>query len=161
MFTNCWRNSCIHTFSKGNSAMWNTMRHVQDLNSGYRDYFLQWQALWASLSCTHSHTHTHTHIYIYMCVCVVCVCVCGLHKPLYKITTDIHHHHHVAPQAWVSLTLSRHLSLSFIASSRSSRPYPVSSHSCWMYVRAGCPAFARPYVGVQRSTSLMSSSLLL
>ena len=28
-----------------------------------------------------------------------------------------------------------------------------------MYVRAGRPAFARPYVGVHRSTSLMSSSL--
>ena len=37
----------------------------------------------------------------------------------------------------------------------------VSSHSCWMYVRAGCPAFARPCVGVHKSTSLMSSSLLL
>ena len=30
-----------------------------------------------------------------------------------------------------------------------------------MYVRAGRPAFARPYAGVHRSTSLMSSSLLL
>ena len=30
-----------------------------------------------------------------------------------------------------------------------------------MYVRAGHLAFARPYVGVHRSTSLMSSSLLL
>ena len=30
-----------------------------------------------------------------------------------------------------------------------------------MYVRAGRPAFAWPYVGVHRSTSLMSSSLLL
>ena len=30
-----------------------------------------------------------------------------------------------------------------------------------MYVRAGRPAFARPYVGVHWSTSLMSSSLLL
>ena len=30
-----------------------------------------------------------------------------------------------------------------------------------MYVRAGRPAFARPYVAVHRSTSLMSSSLLL
>ena len=30
-----------------------------------------------------------------------------------------------------------------------------------MYVRAGRPAFARPYVGVHRSTSLMSSSLFL
>ena len=55
----------------------------------------------------------------------------------------------------------RHFSLSFIASDRSSGLHPVSSHSCWMYVRAGRPAFARPYVGVHRSTSLMSSSLLL
>ena len=30
-----------------------------------------------------------------------------------------------------------------------------------MYVRAGRPAFARPCVGVHKSTSLMSSSLLL
>ena len=30
-----------------------------------------------------------------------------------------------------------------------------------LYVRAGRPAFARPYVGVHRSTSLMSSYLLL
>ena len=46
-------------------------------------------------------------------------------------------------------------------SGRSSGLHPVSSHSCRMYVRAGHPAFARPYVGVHRSTSLMSSSLLL
>ena len=58
-------------------------------------------------------------------------------------------------------TLSRHFSLSFIASGRSSGLHPVFSHSCWLYVRAGRPAFARPYVGVHRSTSLMSSSLLL
>ena len=50
---------------------------------------------------------------------------------------------------------------SFIASGRSSGLHPVSSHSCCMYVRAGHPAFAWPYVGVHRSTSLMSSSLLL
>ena len=37
----------------------------------------------------------------------------------------------------------------------------VSSHSCCMYVRAGRPAFVWPYVGVHRSTSLMSSFLLL
>ena len=59
-----------------------------------------------------------------------------------------------------SLTLSRHFSLSFIASGRSSGLHPISSHSC-MYVLAGCPAFARPYVGVHRSTSLMSLYLLL
>ena len=72
-----------------------------------------------------------------------------------------HHHHDVVPPAWISLTLSRHFFLLFITSGRSSGLHPVSSHSCCMYVRAGRPAFARPYVGVHRSTSLMSSSLLL
>ena len=72
-----------------------------------------------------------------------------------------HHHHYVVLVARISLTLSRHFSLSFIASGRSSGQHPVSSHSCWMYVRAGRPAFARPCVGVHKSTSLMSSSLLL
>ena len=72
-----------------------------------------------------------------------------------------HHHHHVVLVARISLTLSRHFSLSFIASGRSLGQHPVSSHSCWMYVRAGRPAFARPCVGVHKSTSLMSSSLLL
>ena len=71
----------------------------------------------------------------------------------------IYHHHDLL--ARISLTLSRHFSLSFIASGRSSGLHPVSSHSCCMYVLAGCPAFARPYVRVHRSTSLMSSSLLL
>ena len=71
------------------------------------------------------------------------------------------YHRHVVPPARISLTLSRHFSLSFIASGRSSWLYPISSQSCCMYVRAGCPAFARPYVEVHRSTSLVSSSLLL
>ena len=73
----------------------------------------------------------------------------------------LHHHHHIALVARISLTLSRHSSLSFIALGRSSGQHPVSSHSCWMYVRAGRPAFARPCVGIHKSTSLMSSSLLL
>ena len=72
-----------------------------------------------------------------------------------------YHHHHVALVARISLTLSRHSSLSFITLGRSSGQHPVSSHSCWMYVRAGRPAFARSCVGVYKSTSLMSSSLLL
>ena len=72
-----------------------------------------------------------------------------------------HHHHYVVPLTWISLTLSRYFSLSFTASGWSSGLHPVSSHSCCMCVRAGCPAFAWPYVGVHRSTSLMSSSLLL
>ena len=71
------------------------------------------------------------------------------------------YHHDVVPQARISLTHSRHFSLSFIASGRSSGLHPVSSHSCCMYVRAGCPALEWPYVGVHRSTSLMSSFLFL
>ena len=76
-------------------------------------------------------------------------------------TNMYHHHHHIVPQAHISLTLSRHFSLSFIASGRSSGLHPESSHCCCMFVRAGRPAFAWPYVGVHRSTSFMSSSLLL
>ena len=75
-------------------------------------------------------------------------------------TVNNHHHHHVVPLARIPLTLSRHFSLSFIASGISSGLHPITSHSCWMYVCAGRPAFARPYVGVHWSTSLMSSSLL-
>ena len=74
------------------------------------------------------HTHTHTYIYII------------IH----------HHHHHVVSLAWISLTLPRHFSLSFITSGKSSSQHPVSSHSCSMYVRAGRPTFARPYAGVHR-----------
>ena len=79
-----------------------------------------------------------------------------------KITYFYHHHHHnVVLVARISLTLSLHSSLSFIALGWSSGQHPVSSRSCWMYVRAGRPAFARLCVGVHKSTSLMSSSLLL
>ena len=78
-----------------------------------------------------------------------------------RIRSHHHHHHHVVPLARITLTLSRHFSQSFIASGRSSGLHPVSSHSCCMYVRAGRSAFAWPYVGVHRTTSLMSSSLLI
>ena len=90
--------------------------------------------------------------------CSECWCP---YEILIKTFYPIHHHHHVALVARISLTLSRHSSLSFIALGRSSGQHPVSSHSCWMYVRAGRPAFARPCVGVHKSTSLISSSLLL
>ena len=80
---------------------------------------------------------------------------------IYVMNVPCHHHHNIALVARISLTLSRHSSLSFIALGRSSGQHPVSSHSCWMYVRAGRPALARPCVGIYKSTSLMSSSLLL
>ena len=74
-----------------------------------------------------------------------------------------HHHyrHHVRLSAQISMTLSRHPSLSSIASGKSSGLHPVSAQSCCMLVRAGRPTFARSCEGVHRSTSLMSSSLLL
>ena len=40
------------------------------------------------------------------------------------------HHHHITLVARISLTLSRHSSLSFITLGRSSGQHPVSSHSC-------------------------------
>ena len=73
----------------------------------------------------------------------------------------IYIYHDVMPLARISLTLSGHFSLSFIASGRSSGLHPVILHSCCMYVRAGRPAFARPYAGVHTSKSPMSSSFLL
>ena len=96
-------------------------------------------------------------LWVYIYIYELCVCVC-----IYAyICMNYVYHHHVVPLARISLTLSRHFSLSFIASGRSSGQHPVSSHRCWMYVRAGRPAFARPCVGVHKSTLLMSSSLLL
>ena len=86
----------------------------------------------------------------------MCVCVC-----VYIYIYIYISHHHVVRLARISLTLSLHVSLSLIASGRSSGLHPISSHSCCMYVRAGRPAFDWPYVGVHRSTSLTSSSLLL
>ena len=72
----------------------------------------------------------------------------------YYVHFRANHHHHIVLAARISLTLSHHCSLSFIALGRSSGQQPVSSHSCWMYVRAGRPAFARPCVGIHKSTSL-------
>ena len=71
------------------------------------------------------------------------------------------YHHHVVPPAWISLTLSHHLSLSSITPSRSSRLHPVLAQSCCIYIPAGHPAFDHPCEGVHRSMSLMSSSLFL
>ena len=94
----------------------------------------------AKIAYTHTHTHTHTYIYIYIYIYI---------------------YHHVEPLARISLTLSRNFSQSFITSGWSSELHPVSTLSCCMYVLAGCPAFARPYMGVHKSTSLMNLSLLL
>ena len=78
-----------------------------------------------------------------------------------QISFYLIYHHLVVLPARISMTLSRHFSLSFITFGSSSGLYPVSSHNCCMYVQAGRPVFAWPYAGVHRSTSLTSSSLLL
>ena len=109
-------------------------------NSGKKDQkwvFLYYYVTPYEAPHEHSHSQREMSIYIYIYIYISSSC-------------------HAA-----SMTLSHHFSLSFIASCRSSGLHPVSSHSCCMYVRAGRPAFAWPYVGVHRSTSLMSSSLLL
>ena len=100
----------------------------------------------------------------------VCLAVCIAALSYWKMTSSrthensseymYNHHHHVVPPARISLTLSRHFSISFIPSGRSSGLHPVSSKSCCMYVRAGRPAFSRPCVGVHESIFLKSLSLL-
>ena len=97
------------------------------------------------------------------------MCVLSIKVPIRKnsgnlfnnhcIYIYIYIYHHVVLVARISLTLSRHSSLSFIALGTSSGQHPVSSHSCWIYVRAGRPAFARPWVGVHKSTRFVSNLL--
>ena len=110
----------------------------------------------------------YVYICIYLCVCIykyiyvfMYIYICMYIYVCIYMYIYIYHPHHVVPLARISLTLSYHFSLTFIASGRSSGIHPLSSHSCWMYVQAGRPAFDWPYMGVHRSTSLMSSSLLL
>ena len=81
-----------------------------------------------------THTHTHTHIRIY----------------------HHHHHYHVAPSARMSLTLSIILCFQQVF-----RATFVSAPSYCMYILAGRLSFSRPCEAVHRSTSLLSSSLLL
>ena len=63
--------------------------------------------------------------------------------------------------AQISLTLSRHPSISSISSGKSSGLHPVSAQSCCIYVRAGRHVFVRLREEVHRSKSFISSSLLL
>ena len=80
----------------------------------------------------------------------------GTHYPNIYIYIYIYiYHHHVVTLAWISLTLSRHFSLSFIASGRFSGLHPVSSHSYCMFELVVLLLLGH------RSTPLMSSSLFL
>ena len=125
-----------------------------------RGAYLGSDAFYSFWSRPSSRQHPGNYILFQLkCTLVVFLFVCLFSHFAWELVWN--HHHHVVPPARISLTLSRHFYLSFIASGRSSGLHPVSLHSCSMYVRAGRPAFAWPYAGVHRSTSLMSSSLLL
>ena len=113
-------------------------------------------------ACEHTHTHTHTHIYIYIYIYTFQWKITNTYRLILLVLyIYIYQHHHVVPQERISPTLYRHFSLSFISSGKYSGLHHISSQSCCIYVRAGRPAFARPYVGVHWTRSLMSSSLLL
>ena len=134
----------------------------------YHFFGLWYESDWTPVSGTIGEHSTHyiyiyiyIHLYIHIYIYIYLYIFTHTHKINIFVYIYIYHHHHIALVARISLTLSRHSSLSYIALGRSSGQYPVSSHSCWMYVRAGRPAFARPCVGIHKSTSLMSSSLLL
>ena len=66
-----------------------------------------------------------------------------------------------AHSTYISMTISRQPSLSFIVPERSYAQHPVSSHSWSMWVLGGRPTLACSCVGFYRRTSLMSSSLFL
>ena len=94
---------------------------------------------------------TNPHILTFVDLLWLLIVSCFENKKKNSLTENIYHHHHVAPSARISLTFSRHPSLSSIASGRSSG---------LLYVRTGRPTFACPCEGVYWSASLMSSSLL-
>ena len=73
----------------------------------------------------------HIYMYIYMCVYMHIYVYMYIYIYIY-VYICIYHHHHVTLSARISLTISSHLSLSSIASGRSSRLHPVSSQSCFM-----------------------------
>ena len=82
-------------------------------------------------------------------------------KMLIKKKNFNFYHHHVVLLSRISLTLSRHLSLSSIIPSRSSRLHPVLAQICCRYILACCPKLARLCEGVHGSTLLMNSPVLL
>ena len=105
---------------------------------------------------------THSSTYIGRCIlyqmCLSFVNKCSRQVKLWVIIIILMScRHHGYP--WPSLATSPYCS-SPLEGLQGYIPYPHIAAVC-MYVRAGHPAFARPYVGVHRSTSLMSSSLLL
>ena len=84
-------------------------------------------------------------IYIYICYGDVSCFTPKMDSSNRNIFAELsyHHHHHlVVPSVRISLTFSRHTSLSFIASGRSSRLHAISSQQCpACLVRLTCIVF--------------------
>ena len=81
-------------------------------------------------------------------------------KILYLVSYIYIYIYHDVPLSWISLTLSRHSSLSSTPSGRSSRLHPVTVQSCCRKVLAGRQTLTHPCGEVYKRTSLMSSSFL-
>ena len=130
-------NTCLGPISRSNSSVWKWF--VLDKGTSYH-----------ITMCTFFVLRTVTWSYKYLLGLFLLI-TCS-HIITCKLELDRNTWNHITVIiiiARISLTLSRHFSLSFIASGRSSGLHPVSSHCC-MYVLAGCPVFARLYVGVHR-----------
>ena len=127
---------------------------------------------------TYIHTYIHTYIlYIHACMHIytriyIHASYINMHTYILFIHACLHIHTYIHPIHTSSSSSCRAgstdipdpLSPLFPIVHRLRQvpgQHPISSHSCWMYVRAGRPTFARPCVGIHKSTSLMSSSLLL
>ena len=85
------------------------------------------------------------HVYMYISSCTFLSIYLAYYLSIYqninviRIMYIYHHHHPVTPSARISLTLSRHLSLSSITSGRSSGLHPVSTKNCCMYELVALP----------------------
>ena len=96
----------LHKQYPTNCSLLHSRQNLEKLKYMHEMNNSKWQQF------THPTLYTHTHIYQHTCI--------------------YNHHHHVMLQVQISLTLSRHFSLSFIVSGRSSGLHPISSHNCCM-----------------------------
>ena len=100
-------------------------------------------------------------IYIYIYIYIKGFIILVWHKSNYPTSQLIIYYHYTSLLTRISLTFSRHPSLSSIASRWSSRQHSVSVQRCCRYVRVSRPIHKRPCEGVHKRTSLTSASLLL
>ena len=161
IYTYIYAHTYIHIYMYIHTCIYNTYIHKYiSIHTDMYAYIYIYIYIFVHLH-TYIHTYIYIHVYIYIYIYIYIREYIHIDMYIYIHIYHHHHHHHNALVARISLTLSRHSSLSFIALGRSSGQHSVSSHSCCMYVRAGPPAFARPCVGVHRVHLLWASSLLL